>query len=539
MLQYQPNYQPHSKQLLLHNAPLGDNETLSVVLYGGTRGGGKSAGLLADAVFFALTYPGAKICIIRESLDAVKQSFLDKLPTLFPAKVGDQLVYEYKEKSSSMIAPLSRSVVFPNGSYITFQRVANYQEALTRQGWEFHYLIIDELTKQTEDTFNYLLSTVRSARIYNQYNKEFIQIPTKVACGTNPGGVGHRWVKERFIDRTVTQYSDDGHFTPIATEDYKEIISIPDRNNPKLKKEITMNVRFIPASWADNPFLNDSYVANLMQQSDYKREMDMYGNWQIVAGKMFRYEDDSFMDDFNARELISKYKPDIYISIDWGYKPSYHAAGWYAVFPDRSVIRFKELYGQELIFEDFVKKIKDMSTGYYIVGTCLPHDMYRSGDKYRDDSGRVIGEMKSDVFENAGLNPVGVTSGKGTVSMRYDKIHSASQIRMDNNVKRFRITNSCNALKQELDEAVFKDDGTGRIDSVCLDHALDEFGLFLTMYSEEISPIDVEDFEKPDLRDRTIAKIEDEFESLLKNDAYYDDEGDRVYNRIDDEVDLC
>jgi hypothetical protein len=356
MINYQPNYQPHSKQLLLHNAPPETTRHCPLFSTGGQRGGGKSAGLLADAVFFALTYPGAKICIIRESLDAVKQSFLDKLPTLFPAKVGDQLVYEYKEKSSSMIAPLSRSVVFPNGSYITFQRVANYQEALTRQGWEFHYLIIDELTKQTEDTFNYLLSTVRSARVYNSYSKEYIQIPTKVACGTNPGGIGHRWVKERFIDKTVTRYSDDGHNTPIQTMDYKEVIEIPDRHDSSKKKNITMNVRFIPASWADNPFLNDSYVANLMQQSEYKREMDLHGNWSIVAGRMFRYEEDSFIDDFHARELINKYNPDIYISIDWGYKPSYHSAGWYAVFHDKSVIRFKELYGQELIFEDFVKK---------------------------------------------------------------------------------------------------------------------------------------------------------------------------------------
>jgi hypothetical protein len=539
MINYQPNYQPHAKQLLLHNAPAGDNDTLSVILYGGQRGGGKSAGLLADAVFFALTYPGAKICIVRESLDAVKQSFLDKLPTLFPAQVGHQLVYEYKEKSSSMVAPLSRSVVFPNGSYITFQRVANYQEALTRQGWEFHYLIIDELTKQSEETFNYLLSTVRSARVYNQYNKDFIQIPTKVACGTNPGGIGHRWVKERFIDKTVTRYSDDGHNTPVETKDYKEVIEIPSREDPKKKKQITMNVRFIPASWADNPFLNDSYVANLMQQSEHRREMDLFGNWDIIAGRMFRYADDSYIDDYNAKELIHKYKPDIYISIDWGYKPSYHSAGWYAVFYDKSVIRFKELYGQELIFEDFVKKIKSMSQGYHITGTCLPHDLFRHGDKYRDESGRIIGEMKSDLFEHAELNPIGVTSGKGTVDMRFDKIHSASQIVTDDGTKKFRITHSCQALKDELDESVFRDDGTGRIDSYCKDHALDEFGLFLTMYSEDISPLSVEDFTVPDLRDRMVAKIEDEFESFTNEDAYYDDDGDRMYNKIDDDIDLC
>ena len=90
--------------------------------------------ILADAFLFATTYPGAKICILRENLDAVKQSFLDKLPSLFPQEVDGHVIYEYKEKSSSIAAPLSRSVVFPNGSYITFQRVANYQEALSKQG---------------------------------------------------------------------------------------------------------------------------------------------------------------------------------------------------------------------------------------------------------------------------------------------------------------------------------------------------------------------------------------------------------------------
>ena len=153
-----PSYQPHEKQVLLHNAPC-SFEDICITLYGGSRGGGKSAGILADAVMFATTYPGAKCVIIRERLDAVKQSFLDKLPTLFPQKVGGQTIYEYREKSTSWYP--SRSIIFPNGSYITLQRVADYREALSQQGWEFHYLAIDEVTKQDEKTFNYLLSTVQ------------------------------------------------------------------------------------------------------------------------------------------------------------------------------------------------------------------------------------------------------------------------------------------------------------------------------------------------------------------------------------------
>ena len=71
--------------------------------------------------------------------------FLDKLPTLFPEVVMVLRMYEYKEKSSSWYP--SRSLVFPNGSYITLQRVANLSEAKAKQGWEFNMLIIDEITK--------------------------------------------------------------------------------------------------------------------------------------------------------------------------------------------------------------------------------------------------------------------------------------------------------------------------------------------------------------------------------------------------------
>ena len=43
MIKVVPNYRPHRKQVLLHNAPV-SFDTLSITLYGGSRGGGKSAG---------------------------------------------------------------------------------------------------------------------------------------------------------------------------------------------------------------------------------------------------------------------------------------------------------------------------------------------------------------------------------------------------------------------------------------------------------------------------------------------------------------
>jgi len=511
-----PNYKPHKKQMMLHNAPVSYDD-LWIILYGGARGSGKSAGALADAFMFAQTYPGAKIGIFRESLDAVKQSFLDKLPNLFPQFAQGVQLYDYKEKSSSWYP--SRSIVFPNGSYITLQRVASYAEAREKQGWEFHYLIVDEVTKHEERTIDYMLTMVRSATVMNKYTGKPIKIPTKVVFGCNPGGIGHTWVKERFIDPTVIKY--DENYTPIQTKDkVEEVIS------PKDGKVIKRFVRFIPASYKDNPFLNESYVANLMALPEHQKQMDMYGNWNVVAGKVFDLKPEQRVEPrLIARDIESLGEHiEVFISIDWGFQPSYHCALWHAVMPDKRVVTFKELYGQQLVFEDFVQEIAKQSEGLEISATCLPHDMFRQGDRYRDSSGRIIGETKSDVFEASGLNPISVDSGKGKVQMRYDKLHSAMTLKNDDDVFKFRISKACENLIDELDKAVYDDIDPTQIAKASRDHALDAYGLFLIYYSDDIEPIGFESLkEKPNksylqtLLEEDEAQLEAQEEELEMN----------------------
>lgn len=478
-----PNYRPTPKQMLLHNAPI-SIEDIWIILFGGARATGKSAGILGDAFLFATTYPGAKCCILRENLDAVKQSFLDKLPGLFPQEVNGVRVYEYREKSTSWYP--SRSIVFPNGSYITLQRVADYKEAFAKQGWEFNYLAVDEVTKQQEQSINYLLTTVRSVTKLNKYTGKTHTIPTKVVFGCNPGGPGHKWVKQRFIDPTVVEKNAMG--TPIKTKDHMELVPDPLHKGKFIKRFI----RFIPASYGDNPYLAPAYIANLMSQPEHMIQKDVYGNWDIVAGKMFEFnEEEHFIDFPIVRTMLENpYEQfDIYISIDWGFKPSFHSAQWHAVFQSGRVVTFKEMYGQDLIFEDFVKEIAKRSEGFHVSGTLLPHDMFRGGDRYRDDNGKIIGEMKSEVFDSFGLNAIGVASGKGKVQMRFDKIHSASRTVMPDGIMKFRISKNVSNLIEELENAVYDEFNPEMLNSSCRDHAIDAYGLFLVFYSEDIEPI--------------------------------------------------
>jgi len=514
---YTPNYKPHKKQMLLHSAPVSDKE-ISIVLYGGAAGGGKSAGILGDAIMFATKYPGAKCCVLREEINAVKQSFLIKLPDLFPETMNGVRLYTYRETSSNVYP--TRTMLFPNGSFITFQRVANYEEAKAKQGWEFNYLAIDEVTRQEERTFDYLLTRVRSASIINKYTGDYYTVPMKVVLGCNPGGIGHKWVKKRFIDSTV-QKKDPLHNTPLVTKDTVELVEHPAKPGVFIRTRI----RFIPANYTDNPYLTDAYVANLMSGSEATQEMDLWGNWDIVAGKMFELEPAAIVDVPLARSMMqdNEQEVEIFISIDWGYKPSFHSVLWHAVLQDKRVITFMEMYGQELIFEDFVKEIAERSKDFYISATCLPHDMFRHGDRYRDNTGKIIGETKADVFEFFGLNPASVLSGKGNVEIRNDKIHSSTKLTTSDGIHKFKISNACPNLIDEFEHAVHSDTNPREIDSKCRDHALDAFGLFLIYYSDDISPIG-EDKPIQQNRSRLERKLQEDEERLYDQEYLEDDQ---------------
>lgn len=410
-------------------------------------------------------------------------------------------------------------------------------EPIRNKKWEFNYLAIDELTKQDENTFDYLMTIVRSAKMWNPYKGTSYTIPTKVVCGCNPGGRGHRWVKKRFIDTTVVEYHPETN-TPLRTRDHIEIMEVPSKEDVNKTEEIKINVRFIPSSWRDNPYLNKAYVAMLAKQPEHRRKMDMEGNWDVIAGRMFDFEEDNFIDDYHAMKLIKDYRPDIYISVDWGWHPAKFSAHWYAVFFDHTVIVFDEYYGSRVVFEDWVDNIRKKSLEMFITGTCLPHDMFVHGDRYRDKQGRIIGETKAEVFEDAGLNPMGIESGKGTVMARFDKIHSAARLKnKDGSRKRVIISRKCPELIRELEDAVTKDDGTGMIDPGVDDHAIDDLGLFLTFYSQDISPIGLEEFKPIDKRNKWIKRMDHE-ERLLRGHKGLDLEEDKDFFGVDKGKDL-
>jgi len=527
MATYSPNYKPTKSQMALHSVDISP-AIKTIVFWGGRKAVGKSAGGLGESFTFALKYPKAKCVIIGESLDNVKDSFLVKLPNLFPDSYKDEngeshVVYRYYEKSHSTYP--SRCIVFENGSYITLQYCANIQDALAFQGKEYNLIVIDEVTRHEKLEIDLIESTLRaSIQFDNKGNRYWI--PTKMVLLGNPGGIGNDWVLKEYIEPCVSKWSPvPGRKIPLKTKDHEYWQRIPGREPIKVIQ------RFIQGG--DNPFINSAYLASLVKLPDKYRKQYLDGDWGVISGKMFHVHEDQKISSSISYKMIKDMHPEIYVSIDWGYNPSYHSAHWHAVFPNKTVITFKEVYGQDMIFNDFVKEIALQSEFYEVIGTLLPHDMYRHGDQYRDDSGKVIGEMKSDVFNWYGLNPIGVASGTaGIVAERNSRIEASTKTRTTEGEPKFLISEDCPYLLEELDSAIFDEIKEGHVARGKLDHAIDDYGLFLTYYSDDISPIDAFQTE---VEAKNLSKIE---ELIRKKDALKEEEASYTSTFYDDSDDF-
>ncbi len=155
----------------------------------------------------------------------------------------------------------------------------------------------------------------------------------------NPGGIGHGWVKNRFI--TVAP-----PMTPV-----KKRISWRDTEGGE---HTDWRYRiFVPAKLSDNAALeaNDpNYRLNLAMLPQKEREALLEGNWDSFSGQVFtewRNDGDHYADHKWTHVVEPFLVPRhwrILMGYDWGYSKPF-ACGWYAVDERGKLYMIRELYG--------------------------------------------------------------------------------------------------------------------------------------------------------------------------------------------------
>jgi len=155
-------------------------DTPSEVLYGGSAGGGKTDALLMAALQY-VDVPGYAALILRRTF---KQLAL--------ADAAMARSHDWLRRTDAKWRGDEYTWTFPSGATLTFGHLQHEDSKYDYQGAAFQFVGFDELTQFTESQYLYLHS--RTRRI------EGSEIPIRVWSTSNPGGVGHGWVKKKFID---------------------------------------------------------------------------------------------------------------------------------------------------------------------------------------------------------------------------------------------------------------------------------------------------------------------------------------------------
>lgn len=304
-------WKPQPRQIAFMQRP--EDEAL----YGGAAGGGKSEALIIEALR-QVHIPHYRALILRKTYPELSE-LIDKSQKYYPAAFPG---CKYNDTKHAW--------TFPSGARITFGAMQRDQDKHKYQGRAFDFIGFDELTHFTYSQYSYLVSRNRPSgkgtRVY-------------MRATANPGGVGHGWVKERFITAAP----------PMTTiRENIDIRYLDGHTETRQKTRI-----FVPAQVFDNVALmqNDpEYITRLASMPEAEKKALLYGDWDSFSGQVFtewrnnptHYEDQVWTHVISPFAIPKSWK--IYRGFDFGYARPF-SVGWYAVDHDSRLYRIRELYG--------------------------------------------------------------------------------------------------------------------------------------------------------------------------------------------------
>jgi len=214
-------------------------------LYGGAAGGGKSDALLMAALQF-IEIPGYTAILFRRTYRdlALPEALMDR-------------AQEWLGGTQAKWNGENHTWTFPSTARLCFGYMETEADKYRYQSAAFQFIGFDEVTQFLETEYKFMFSRLRRL--------ETSLVPLRMRGASNPGGVGHEWVKQRFLV--------EGH---------------------------EKNRVFIPAKLEDNPYLDQiTYRASLNELDPVTRAQLLNGDWSArTTGGKFRREWFKIVDDY-------------------------------------------------------------------------------------------------------------------------------------------------------------------------------------------------------------------------------------------------
>lgn len=269
-------------------------DNIKEIFFGGARGGGKSDAVLGEWASHAATYgeEAIGICFRRERVQLTE--LIERAKTIY-RPLG--VTYHEQDKYFK----------FPNGARLKLAYIENDSDASNYQGHAYTRVYCEEITTfpNPEPIMKLMATLDRNPRV-----------PSKFIATGNPGGVGHSWVKARYVDPHPKGMR-------IIQSEFV---------NPFNKEKIVKNRIFIPSKVTDNKYTNtNEYIGNLhLSGNEELVKAWLHGEWDVLQG--------AFFPEFShEKHVIRTFVPPRhwtrFQAMDWGSSTPF-SIGWYCVVPD-------------------------------------------------------------------------------------------------------------------------------------------------------------------------------------------------------------
>jgi predicted phage terminase large subunit-like protein len=272
--------------------------------YGGAAAGGKSEALLMAALQF-VHVPGYAALILRRDTPRLKLAG-GLIPRSFEWLAGKGPTWNGSDSRWT----------FPTGgapATLSFGYLRESSDKYRYGSSEYQFIAFDELTEFPEDDYLFLFSRLRRT--------VRVPVPLRMRSASNPGGVGHAWVKQRFIcDEALAAVDVAGEERPSRATGSASVGGLPPHEVAHVATSTPdvfwkNGIAYVPARIDDNPAVDAAaYRDSLSHLPPVVRQRLMNGDWAIGEEGLIRQEWLRYYDqvgrrldllDKNGRELAS------------------------------------------------------------------------------------------------------------------------------------------------------------------------------------------------------------------------------------------
>ena len=407
------------------------------IFYGGAMGGGKSywlrwgiVGYLIDLA--VLGYRNVRAGLFCEDYPALKDRHLSKIEYEFPRWLGvlNRSDYEFALYSEY------------GGGILCFR---NLDDPSKYQSAEFGIEGVDELTKNKKEVFDFLRTRLRWPKLQD----------TKFLAASNPGGIGHAWVKDLWMNNKFEPGEREAHL-----------------------------FHFIPAKAIDNPHLPESYFTALEGLPAEMKKAFVEGNWDLFRGQYFTEWsiEQHVVEPFQIPSNWKRFR-----AYDHG-RENPACCLWCVLDYDGNVFVYRELYQSGLNVDQIAQEINRLSEGEEYDWSVADSSIFANTGIVDRGGAETIALS----FARNGI--VFIPSSKRRVD-GWNLMHQYLHWTKDKQPK-LRFFNTCYNSIKTIPSLIHDIHHPEDLDTKGEDHSADTMRYFLTILNDQVTPPPLTDVEK-------------------------------------------